>query len=539
MKSLLFICFLFIIVNSETIENPGLEYLTDYTVFLTQDYTAEESTCTGKICINGNVNLNNFNVGSDIKTNCSNPLIISGDRIIFTQSQALSGYLSYVSSVNTTNSNVPCGTINQPTGYNFTSIFDTFQNTSSTLGTFFANGDQSLSFQDLKLTGSDPQINVFSISGQTLTTITSLEIDVPENSRAYINIIGDPITFVGVDVSVSDTTNSSMILYNLPNTKTTTVGSEGLIGSLLAPASTIAFPSGNINGSIAAVSLAGNGVINYHPYNAPQCICSPNKDQISLPDYELFVHYNTFITNNQNQGRFAGGNVCVFNHYTIGLGLNSSYANANNLVCGGDLFFNSGTVIGNILYGGEEDVNDSSYGTLTKGNSGIDFDSVFGNLISNSVFVSQLPTNGNITIEFTYNVTFTGTNELLNTFLVTPDQLKGATNLTVDAPSESWVVINVSGNKTELIGMQMTISTINKQRVLWNFYESSTVEFSGISIQGSVLAPNADVFFNSGNIDGSIYCANIYGIQGSGSISLYPWIPFTIPITPCKCNNSN
>lgn len=53
--------------------------------------------------------------------------------------------------------------------------------------------------------------------------------------------------------------------------------------------------------------------------------------------------------------------------------------------------------------------------------------------------------------------------------------------------------------------------TLTPRDILWNFPDAEVLNLSAITVQGSVLAPWADVVFTNGNIDGSMIAKNVTG----------------------------
>lgn len=305
-------------------------------------------------------------------------------------------------------------------------------------------------------------------------------------------------------------------------------------GSLLAPKAVIKFNTGEVDGSVAGVSFAGNPYLKRTPFDAPQCICPPCGGAIQLPPYSVFVQHNANLSNAQTGGGLAAGGNVTLASYAIGAQLDNSHGSRTDLVVGGDLTFSQGNVPnGNILVTGTASLDRVSYpnGQLLSGPTGINFRTVFATIEAYCQYVSQLPSTGSIVLEYS-NLTLTSADPSLNIFHLDPVLLAQATELNVVAPASSWVVINVASHSNRISGMQMNINTIDKRRVLWNFFETSVLTFQGLAVEGTVLAPQAALSFVDGQVDGSIYVSSI---SGQGTTSLNFWIPFVPPCPPCDC----
>src|SRR5207248_1223758 len=97
-----------------------------------------------------------------------------------------------------------------------------------------------------------------------------------------------------------------------------------------------------------------------------------------------------------------------------------------------------------------------------------------------------------------------GSDPSLDVFAVSASQLAGANGLNISAPAGATVLVNVSGTAGQMQYFGMTVSGTDRQHVLFNFAAATTLTVAGISVQGSVLAPHADVSFNNGNLEGTL-----------------------------------
>ena len=109
------------------------------------------------------------------------------------------------------------------------------------------------------------------------------------------------------------------------------------------------------------------------------------------------------------------------------------------------------------------------------------------------------------------------------------NSLKNIYSLTILTPNDSTNILNVSGESIEFGNYSILRNTsvpailpssdttgCNKlkqgsepseeqiRKILWNFYEATSITMSNISLQGSLLAPNAELKAVSGNIQGNV-----------------------------------
>ncbi len=90
-------------------------------------------------------------------------------------------------------------------------------------------------------------------------------------------------------------------------------------------------------------------------------------------------------------------------------------------------------------------------------------------------------------------------------FNIDADTLLGAWGADIqDVPPNATVIINVSGEIAGLMDMNLENLVPIRNKVLFNFYEATTLKFNGVGVQGSVLAPYAHVENPQGVINGTI-----------------------------------
>ena len=245
-------------------------------------------------------------------------------------------------------------------------------------------------------------------------------------------------------------------------------------------------------------------------------------------DYNVFVLGNMSESGSDAEGRVAVAGNASLNGYSAGSALQNASA-GNALVVGGNLNFSNGQVShGNAVYGGSLTGNVAvPNGQLLHSSAAIDFTSAANTLKMSSTYWSTLSPNG-ATVNNYGGINLVGTNPELNVFSVTGDMLSHAWGMTIDVPAGATVLVNISGTSNNFQYMGVGFSDVNgdhtgsttKQKVVYNFYESRSLTVSGISVQGSVLAPLADLSFSNGNIEGTVIANNL---NGNGEAHNYPF----------------
>ena len=250
-------------------------------------------------------------------------------------------------------------------------------------------------------------------------------------------------------------------------------------------------------------------------------------------DYNEFIFGGASLLNDMDMyhseslGDVAVGGNAVLTDFSV-----AKFNSDGKMVVGGDLTWNRGSVgldqKGTIYAGGNASLTSVGYGSVFSGGAlPVDFAASQSYLTTYSAFWGTLPTTGTIHILAPpgsgNQITLTGAPGL-NVFNLTGGQLAGANsgNLNINVPWGATVLINVSGQTSAMqsFGFYYNGTYYNyddvsdspySPYVLFNFYEATSLAFSEISIQGSVLAPYANIDFNNGHIQGSLISASLRG----------------------------
>ena len=113
----------------------------------------------------------------------------------------------------------------------------------------------------------------------------------------------------------------------------------------------------------------------------------------------------------------------------------------------------------------------------------------------------------------------------LQVFNVSGDELSNATWWAAlsSIPSDAHIILNVSGTDVTVSGGQQALYDWS-DKVLFNFYEAEQLAIQNITLQGSVLAPYADVFTSGATINGQIIARQI---EGSFSTTGQKYSPYS------------
>lgn len=85
-------------------------------------------------------------------------------------------------------------------------------------------------------------------------------------------------------------------------------------------------------------------------------------------------------------------------------------------------------------------------------------------------------------------------------------------------PAGSTVVFNISGDDVSFKNQSLTTLLPHRDRVIFNFYEAKTLLLAGISVEGLLLAPHADIFAPHGDAQGTVIANSWRGSMHLGSV---------------------
>lgn len=256
-------------------------------------------------------------------------------------------------------------------------------------------------------------------------------------------------------------------------------------------------------------------------------------------DFGVAADYNTFMLGNfsgssDTQGKLAVGGNATLQHYSVGDQLPSS-TTGNTLVVGGNLNYQGGRVYyGNVAVGGSATIDQGVYWglrnngqTLADGLGAslpIDFTAAGQYLRNLSSSLSALAATGVATSQWGgMFLTGDGSSDL-QVFNVDGALLSSATwwNALASIPSDAHILLNIMGKNVTMTGGQQALASL-ADRVLFNFYEAETLSIYGISVEGSILAPMADIIRAEGVIQGQLIAKSM---TGSLQQNLNPYAPY-------------
>ncbi|MEO1126061.1 MAG: choice-of-anchor A family protein [Cyanobacteria bacterium J06639_16] len=287
-------------------------------------------------------------------------------------------------------------------------------------------------------------------------------------------------------------------------------------------------------------------------------------------DYNVVVFGDYTLTNTDVQGKLAVGGDFTANTFGVGAKLQGD-GHGDTLVVGGDVNLSNGKVYGDAVYGGSATVTDDvgfefrapDNTIIRRGeirqDTPVDFADLEQSLkaLASSIATSAMGLNyttlvepigggmattiSNATTSILYEqyddatlATLIGTDENENVFNIEAGALDNLKKLVFDVPETAKVIINIEGDAVDLSGFGIffgdqdcnpgTTDTVHfwcrerGRNVLFNIEEASTLNISEVGFMGSILAPNADVDFNNGHINGTLIAGKL---EGTGESHLH------------------
>jgi choice-of-anchor A domain-containing protein len=122
----------------------------------------------------------------------------------------------------------------------------------------------------ITMTGSDPEMNVFTISASQLINTYTYVFNVPTGSSVYVNVAGTNPTIA--NAGFSGNLVGAQILWNFPDATNLTMSGISLPGSILAPKATSQLNGGTVTGTVVVGSASVSMELYAIPFHVPSSI---------------------------------------------------------------------------------------------------------------------------------------------------------------------------------------------------------------------------------------------------------------------------
>lgn len=173
------------------------------------------------------------------------------------------------------------------------------------------------------------------------------------------------------------------------------------------------------------------------------------------------------------------------------------------LVVGGSLSYRQGALHNGLYYsGGPQSFERVGLnGTQAVTAAPFSFAEVSAGLLGLSADLAGLDATGSGAIAYG-GMRLTGSSGSTTVFHLSGAELSGVNHFNFAGLAASdTLIVNVSGSSVTLRGGWGAFDPYN---VLFNFYEATSLDFSGVGVHGSILAPLATVRAGNGSIDGNV-----------------------------------
>jgi len=236
-----------------------------FNAFFFADMNAFNSDAEGRVAVGGHETLSAYGIGDKLPPDRTRDDLVVGGDLDFTNGQVFGGNIVYGAAGHLSGVGTPNGSVRQQADVvPFTAIEQDLADKSASWGAEAPNGRTTVRYSNLNLRGTNPALDIFTVTPDQLAAAKSICLIVPSGATALINVPGAEaaIKDLGLRLRGAD---AGHILWNFPDAHQLTVSGVGLRGSVLAPGAHLDFNNGTIAGTVIADSMTGNGQFNLAP----------------------------------------------------------------------------------------------------------------------------------------------------------------------------------------------------------------------------------------------------------------------------------
>jgi choice-of-anchor A domain-containing protein len=245
----------------------------------------------GVMYIGGDATFSGYGIGVKKPQDCTTfSLVVGGD--LNGSGAATTGKLWVGGEYNADGDFTACGVSQKKPGpVDFVALEQQMVGISLALAAYPANGTVDDSTGELRLVGTDPEMNVFSVTAAQIEGAFKVVIDVPTSSTVIVNVTGEEVVFAdkgfelpdGAGCRGGDSDFCSHIVWNMPETKLLEVRGIGIQGSIYAPYAVFTGDGGAVDGQVVVRELITG--VEFHPYFFNGCLVLPSG--ITISGYSL------------------------------------------------------------------------------------------------------------------------------------------------------------------------------------------------------------------------------------------------------------
>ncbi len=267
MKKVLIVLSFFVFaisIKAQDTTYTNLGEVAQFNVFTIGNVDLSSADIQGKVAVGGNAYFTNYSIGDQIpNSNGTVDVLVVSDSLWYDGGRVYSGNVVYGEYAEVSDNLILDGegTVYQGSPIMFAELGLQVADISTQWHSLQPNGTTDTDNGAIVLTGSNPDLNIFEVNGDDLSSATGLTINAPEGSTVLVNISGENISWSGDNDLVN--VNQTMVLYNFYEADTLTLSGIAVKGSILAPFAFVDFVSGQLNGNLIVHGLTGQGQINY------------------------------------------------------------------------------------------------------------------------------------------------------------------------------------------------------------------------------------------------------------------------------------
>jgi len=235
-----------------------------FSVFTRGDFTASSSDVEGAVAVGGDATLTSYSIGTGLPPGFGGDSLIVGGNLTFTWGQVAQGNAVWGGTGSLTGVGfAPGRSGRQGTPFNFAAEAAHLSNASR----FWAALEETAP-ADVKvfggsalitMSGTDPELNVFTIDASVVNQAVFWEIEAPAGSTVLVNVLGTTVDLSGFDFLLSGGVSSDLVLFNFPDATTVDIRQIAIDGAVLALEADINVNNSQVNGRIIGASFLGNG----------------------------------------------------------------------------------------------------------------------------------------------------------------------------------------------------------------------------------------------------------------------------------------
>lgn len=245
----------------------------------------------------------------------------------------------------------------------------------------------------------------------------------------------------------------------------------------------------------------------------------------SASNYNLITQENAALSGADSQGIIAVGGNAEINHYDVGtLGSAQPVLQVDgNLSAAGDQIIKGDAIVKGTYSNTSSSQWHNPIPTWrnTSSEGGIDISETFANLTSFSEGLASLNENttlalNNSLITFTANRDPLATSQLFVSSIGL-DDLNSITGIAGELfNKDDHFVLNIFSEKDVVLDSFDVLNSLPSwSNILFNFVDAEKITLNEGNIHGSILAPNADFFFDEGLITGGVYVNSFTSESGA------------------------